>query len=69
VKYILKTGLALAGLIIFILLCTIYAPGADAAKREMVVAAGGGKIYVLEGISGIIYELRNPDGGRGCSVH
>jgi len=61
----LQTGLALAGLIIFILLCARYAPGVDAAKREMVVASGGDKIFVLDGVNGTIYELKETQWGEG----
>ena len=65
VKYFFQTALVLTGLALFILLCMRFAPGVDAAKREMVVAAGGEEIFVLDGVSGTIFELKENQSGEG----
>ena len=64
-KYAFQIGLALAGLIIFIALCLIFAPGPDVAKREMVIASRGEQIFVLDAITGVVFELKPTPGGEG----
>ena len=60
----LNTRLAVAGLMIC--LATAGCSGAtDGARREYVVAGGADAVYVLDAVSGALYELGSDESGMG----